>query len=71
MAKASAERKKTVRDICNTHERHEHQHGDSCGHKAVKHGNHVDYVHGRHLHRIHGNHVDECEGRQTHPKKSK
>ena len=48
---------------------HNHQHGDSCGHVAVKHGDHVDYEHDGHLHRIHGNHVDECDGR-PYPDKS-
>ena len=47
---------------CDMHALHEHQHGEYCGHKAIKHGNHIDYVHDGHLHRIHGNHVDECEG---------
>jgi hypothetical protein len=29
----------------------EHEHGDDCGHEAVEHGDHVDYVHDdrRHL----------------------
>lgn len=29
---------------------HNHQHGKSCGHTAVKHGDHVDYLHDGHLH---------------------
>jgi hypothetical protein len=51
-----------VSDPCNIHQHHDHQHGDTCGCKQVKHGDHVDYVHDGHLHRIHGNHVDECPG---------
>lgn len=45
---------------CDIHQHHDHQHGETCGCKTVRHGDHVDYVHDGHLHRIHGNHVDEC-----------
>jgi zinc transport system permease protein len=38
---------------------HNHQHGDDCGHLAVEHGDHVDYVHGAHRHAAHGEHYDE------------
>ena len=31
-------------------ENHNHQHGKSCGQTAVKHGDHVDYLHDGHLH---------------------
>lgn len=31
--------------------RHAHEHADGCGHDAVLHDDHVDYVHGDHLHR--------------------
>jgi len=62
MTKQSAVRKNSVNDTCNIHEHHDHQHGETCGCKAIKHGDHIDYVHDGHLHRIHGNHVDECEG---------
>ncbi len=40
-------------------EEHEHQHGESCGHLAVPHGDHVDYVHDGHRHAVHGSHYDE------------
>ncbi|HEX6487120.1 MAG TPA: metal ABC transporter permease [Nocardioidaceae bacterium] len=40
-------------------EDHEHQHGESCGHLAVPHGDHVDYVHDGHRHAPHGSHYDE------------
>ncbi len=49
-------------NVCNIHPAHEHQHGETCGCKSVRHGDHIDYVHDGHLHRIHGNHVDECSG---------
>jgi len=41
------------------HDNHPHQHGPSCGHTAVRHEDHVDYVHDGHLHHPHGDHVDE------------
>jgi len=40
-------------------EQHPHEHGDSCGHRAVPHGDHVDYVHDGHRHAAHGEHYDE------------
>lgn len=40
-------------------EEHEHEHGDDCGHLAVAHGDHVDYVHDGHRHAPHGEHYDE------------
>jgi hypothetical protein len=33
-----------------THANHSHQHGPGCGHTAVQHGDHVDYLHDGHLH---------------------
>ncbi len=41
------------------HKNHEHQHGPSCGHTAIKHGDHVDYLHDGHLHHPHEAHIDE------------
>ncbi|WP_083777408.1 hypothetical protein [Coraliomargarita akajimensis] len=29
---------------------HDHQHGKGCGHTAIQHGDHVDYLHDGHLH---------------------
>ncbi len=40
-------------------EGHEHQHGHDCGHVAVPHDDHVDYVHDGHRHASHGGHYDE------------
>jgi zinc transport system permease protein len=40
-------------------EDHEHEHGDDCGHLAVPHEDHVDYVHDGHRHAPHGSHYDE------------
>ncbi|MBD3925616.1 metal ABC transporter permease [Nocardioides cavernae] len=38
---------------------HPHQHGTDCGHPAVPHADHVDYVHDGHRHAVHGEHYDE------------
>lgn len=38
---------------------HEHQHGDGCGHEAVRHGDHTDYLHEGHRHAVHADHYDE------------
>jgi zinc transport system permease protein len=40
-------------------EEHGHEHGEHCGHPAVPHGDHVDYVHEGHRHAAHGSHYDE------------
>lgn len=42
-----------------TSDTHEHVHGPGCGHVAVEHGNHVDYLHNGHRHAEHGAHYDE------------
>ena len=67
MPNTKTNRKNAVSDSCNIQAHHEHQHGETCGHKAIKHGDHIDYVHDGHLHRIHGKHVDECEGGASEP----
>lgn len=38
---------------------HPHDHGDDCGHVAVRHGDHLDYVHDGHRHARHDEHYDE------------
>jgi zinc transport system permease protein len=40
-------------------EEHGHEHSHTCGHLAVPHGDHVDYVHDGHRHAVHGGHYDE------------
>ena len=40
-------------------ERHPHEHGPGCGHPAVPHGDHVDYLHDGHRHAAHEGHYDE------------
>jgi hypothetical protein len=42
---------------CGAHD-HGHRHGPGCGHEAIPHGNHVDYVVEGHLHHPH---VDHCD----------
>ena len=39
-------------------EPHEHEHGPGCGHTAVSHGDHVDYLHDGELHRHAGDAVE-------------
>ncbi len=34
--------------------KHPHEHGPGCGHVAVQHGDHVDYLSGGQLHHLHG-----------------
>ena len=38
---------------------HRHEHGPECGHEAVLHGDHLDYVHDGHRHAAHGAHYDD------------
>lgn len=51
-------------------EAHSHTHGPGCGHRAIIHGDHVDYLHDGHVHRedhdghVHredNGHYDECD----------
>ena len=44
---------------CDRHSGHEHVHGEGCGHTAIQHGDHTDYLHEGHLHHPHSDHVDE------------
>lgn len=46
-------------------ERHPHEHGPGCGHEAIPHDDHVDYLHGDHRHAPHGGHYDEHEHEQV------
>ena len=43
---------------CGTHEK-SHTHGPGCGHEAVPHGGHTDYLVAGHLHHPHGTHCDD------------
>jgi hypothetical protein len=36
-----------------------HAHGPNCGHEAVPHGDHTDYLVDGHLHHPHGDHCDD------------
>ncbi|GAA2906337.1 hypothetical protein GCM10010478_00990 [Streptomyces erythrogriseus] len=41
------------------HSGHAHAHGEGCGHVAVPHGDHMDYVHDGHRHAAHQGHWDD------------
>ena len=41
------------------HAHHDHTHGPGCGHEAVPHGDHIDYLVDGHLHHPHGDHCDD------------
>ena len=43
---------------CGSHDA-SHVHGPGCGHPAVPHGDHVDYLVDGHLHHVHGEHCDD------------
>ena len=43
---------------CGAHEA-QHAHGPGCGHEAVPHGDHTDYLVRGHLHHPHGGHCDD------------
>jgi len=47
-------------------ERHEHEHGPDCGHPAIEHEHHVDYLHDGHRHAPHEGHYDEHDPLKTH-----
>ncbi|MDE9367550.1 metal ABC transporter permease [Luteipulveratus sp. YIM 133132] len=38
---------------------HDHEHGAGCGHPAIRHGDHVDYLHDGERHAAHADHWDE------------
>ena len=42
------------------HHPHIHDHGPGCGHEAIEHEGHVDFVHDGHLHRKEGRDWVEC-----------
>lgn len=42
---------------CDEHDS-DHEHRPGCGHEAVPHGDHIDYLVGGHLHHPHGDHCD-------------
>ncbi|MDR8524095.1 hypothetical protein [Shewanella fidelis] len=37
----------------------DHIHGPDCGHEAIQHGDHVDYIVNGRLHHQHGDHCDD------------
>jgi hypothetical protein len=51
----------TPAHACGTHPAG-HAHGSGCGHEAVPHAGHTDYLVGNHLHHAHGGHCDDHGG---------
>jgi hypothetical protein len=47
--------------MAHSHENHDHEHGQNCGHTAIKHGDHTDYLHDGHLHHVSQAGVEEHE----------
>ncbi len=43
---------------CSGHDK-SHRHGPACGHEAIPHGDHTDYLVSGHLHHVHGGHCDD------------
>ena len=48
----------TPTHLCEGHDAG-HVHGPGCGHEAVPHGDHIDYLVNGHLHHPHGDHCDD------------
>jgi len=48
-----------TRDHACGHHDAAHKHGPGCGHEAVPHGDHTDYLVEGHLHHAHGDHCDD------------
>ena len=48
-----------VREYHVAHSAHMHVHQADCGHVAVPHVDHFDYLHGQHRHAVHQTHYDE------------
>ncbi|MCA0901365.1 hypothetical protein [Microbulbifer agarilyticus] len=47
-------------DGCNpVHTCGDHEHGPGCGHEAIPHGDHVDYIVDGRLHHVHDGHCDD------------
>ena len=42
-----------------SHGTHPHVHGPGCGHRRIRHGDHVDFIHDGHLHHVYGEDIIE------------
>lgn len=49
-----------------THDDHEHEHDRFCGHPAVEHDDHLDFLHDGHVHHTHDDHVDDIDDGVAH-----
>jgi hypothetical protein len=54
----------TPQHDCGKHPK-SHKHGPGCGHEAIPHGDHTDYLVEGHLHHVHGDHCDDHGPVQT------
>ena len=48
----------TCAHSCDSHDA-DHVHGEGCGHPAIEHDGHIDYLVDGHLHHPHGGHCDD------------
>jgi hypothetical protein len=55
------DRKMMTNPLHRTHDlaEHDHVHGHECGHRAIPHDDHLDYLHHGHWHAPHDGHYDE------------
>ena len=51
----------TPKHACEGHEP-SHKHGSKCGHEPIRHGDHMDYLVGDHVHHPHKDHCDVVKG---------
>jgi zinc transport system permease protein len=67
VAAGSAARERVAAARHRRAERHNHEHGPGCGHPAVPHGNHLDYLHDGHRHAHHEGHYDDHTAQPAEP----
>ena len=56
VSKSNPDECKPIKDECCEDD---HKHGDDCGHEAIPHGDHTDYIVNGRLHHPHGDHCDD------------
>ena len=56
VSKTNPDECKPIKDECCEDD---HKHGHDCGHKAIPHGDHTDYIVNGRLHHPHGDHCDD------------
>ena len=65
MSKKNKDRKQSISEPVAIHQHHDHQQGECCSPKEVKHGDRVDQVRDGHLHRIHDKRVETEKSNQS------